>query len=70
MFPEVGFDVAFSWAGTFGDNTGETTRCPNSYFALGYGGNGITYSIIVAQVIRDLYTGRPNLDVEVLAFER
>ena len=76
MFPEVGFDVAYSWAGTFGETKdglayiGETNRCPNCYFALGYGGNGITYSLIAAQIIRDLYTGRPNPNAEVFGFDR
>ena len=76
MFPEIDLNVAYSWAGTFGETKdglayiGETQKCPNSYFALGYGGNGITYSLIAAQIMRDLYTGRPNPDAEVFGFDR
>jgi glycine/D-amino acid oxidase-like deaminating enzyme len=76
MFPEIDLNVAHSWAGTFGETQdglayiGETQKCPNSYFALGYGGNGITYSLIAAQIMRDLYTGRPNPDAEVFGFDR
>ena len=76
MFPELDLTVAYTWAGTFGETKdglayiGETHKCPNSYFALGYGGNGITYSLIAAQIICDLYTGRPNPDAEVFEFER
>jgi len=76
MFPEVGFNVDYSWAGTFGETKdglayiGETNKCPNSYFALGYGGNGITYSLIAAEIIPDLYTGRPNPNAEVFDFDR
>ena len=76
MFPEIDLKVDYSWAGTFGETKdglayiGETNKCPNSYFALGYGGNGITYSLIAAQIIRDLYTGRSNPDAEVFDFDR
>jgi len=76
MFPEIDLKVDYSWAGTFGETEdglayiGETNKCPNSYFALGYGGNGITYSLIAAEIIRDLYTGRPNRNAEVFDFDR
>jgi glycine/D-amino acid oxidase-like deaminating enzyme len=43
---------------------------PNGYFALGYGGNGMTYSLIAAEIIRDIYTGRPNRDVDIFRFDR
>jgi glycine/D-amino acid oxidase-like deaminating enzyme len=49
---------------------GETPDFANGYFALGYGGNGITYSLIAAEIIRDIYTGRPNRDVEIFRFDR
>jgi glycine/D-amino acid oxidase-like deaminating enzyme len=76
MFPEVNMSIAYNWAGTFGETKdglayiGETSKCPNSYFALGYGGNGITYSLIAAQIIRDLYIGRPNPNAAIFAFDR
>jgi glycine/D-amino acid oxidase-like deaminating enzyme len=76
MFPEVNLKVAHKWAGTFGETKdglayiGETQKCPNSYFALGYGGNGITYSLIAAQIIRDLYLGRATPDAAIFGFDR
>jgi glycine/D-amino acid oxidase-like deaminating enzyme len=76
MFPEIDLNVAYSWAGTFGETNdglayiGETEKFPNSYFALGYGGNGITYSLIAAQIMRDLYTGHPTPDAEIFGFDR
>jgi glycine/D-amino acid oxidase-like deaminating enzyme len=76
MFPEIDLAIDYSWAGTFGETKdglayiGETEKCPHSYFALGYGGNGITYSLIAAQIIRELYTGRPNPNAEVFGFDR
>jgi glycine/D-amino acid oxidase-like deaminating enzyme len=76
MFPEIDLDVAYYWAGTFGETAdglayiGETSEFPNGYFALGYGGNGITYSLIAAEIIRDIYTGRPNRDAAIFRFDR
>jgi glycine/D-amino acid oxidase-like deaminating enzyme len=49
---------------------GQLADRPNVYFALGYGGNGITFSVIAAQLISDLYCGRPNADAAVFRFER
>lgn len=69
-------EVAFAWAGTFGETEdglpyiGESPEMANAYFALGYGGNGITYSMIAARIITDLYLGRPNADACLFRFDR
>jgi glycine/D-amino acid oxidase-like deaminating enzyme len=69
-------EVAFAWAGTFGATKdglayiGVSPEMPNAYFALGYGGNGITYSMIAARIIADLYRGIPNEDAHLFRFER
>lgn len=76
LFPQISFTPAFGWAGTFGETKdgmayiGIPPGKRHSYFALGYGGNGITFSIIAARLIADLYLGRKNPDAEVFAFER
>ncbi len=76
MFPAIDMDVAYAWAGTFGETKdglayiGETGEFPNAYFVMGYGGNGITYSIIAADIIRDLYLGRRNADAALFSFDR
>ena len=50
IFPNLDFKPEFSWTGTFGATKdglpfiGEYKKLPNSYFALGFGGNGITFS--------------------------
>ena len=49
---------------------GQTDEIPNAYFALGYGGNGITYSMIAARMIADLYVGRRNDDAYLFRFDR
>ena len=76
LMPEIPFQVAYSWAGTFGETDdglayiGETREFPNAYFALGYGGNGITYSVTAAQIIADLYLGKANADADLFRFGR
>jgi len=76
MFPHIPLDVAFAWAGTFGETKdglayiGATDEQPGALFALGYGGNGITFSVVAADIIRDLYLGRPNPDAKRFCFER
>lgn len=41
---------------------------PNARFALGYG--GITFSVLVAEIIRDLCLRRANPDAHVFHFGR
>ena len=43
---------------------------PHGIFALGYGGNGITFSLIAAEIIRDQLSGRANADAKIFRFER
>ncbi len=76
MFPEIPFVTDMSWAGTFSATAdglpyiGEYPNKPNMYFALGYGGNGITFSMIAAQVIGNLITGKADTRAELFGFNR
>lgn len=76
MFPEIDIEVAYAWAGVFGGTEdglpviGQTPEYPRAYFALGYGGNGITYSLIAAELIRDALCGKKTDDVRLFGFER
>ena len=76
MFPALPFEVAFAWAGTFATTDdglpfiGEADERPGVWFALGYGGNGITFSVIAARLIADAYAGRSNPDAAIFAFDR
>ena len=49
---------------------GTARQFPHGYFALGYGGNGITFSWIAADILLDLFLGRPNPDAELFRFDR
>ena len=76
MFPEIAVEVAYAWAGVFGGTEdglpviGQTPEYPRAYFALGYGGNGITYSLIAAELIRDALCGKKNNDARIFGFAR
>ncbi len=75
-FPRIPFDLEFAWAGTFAETKdglayiGSPPSRPFAYFALGYGGNGITFSMIAAKLITDLFLGRMNPDAGVFRFGR
>ena len=43
---------------------------PHCWAALGYGGNGITYSRIAADVIAGALTGHPDVDADLYDFEQ
>lgn len=76
LFPDMDFIPEFSWAGVFGSTEdglpyiGPYKNLSNSYFALGFGGNGITFSLIAAEMIADLVEGKRNNDFSIVAFDR
>jgi glycine/D-amino acid oxidase-like deaminating enzyme len=68
--------VDWRWGGTFGETKdglpyiGTVPQFPHGYFALGYGGNGITFSYLAAGLLLDLFLQRPNPDLEIFRFDR
>jgi len=76
MFPGTPMEVAFTWAGTFGETEdglayiGPHKKYPNCLFALGFGGNGITFSMTAAGMTRDALSGKRNDYAEVFSFDR
>ncbi len=76
MFPDVPFRTDYSWAGTFIETPdglpfiGTIKQLPHTYFALGYGGNGITFSELAARLLADLLTGKTNKDADIFSFDR
>ena len=76
LFPSVDPTAVFAWCGSFGASpTGTPTigavpRMPNCYAAMGYGGNGTTFSMMAAQVLRGLITGRGDPDLDLVSFTR
>lgn len=75
-FPEINLIPDFTWAGTFAETEdglpyiGSIKQLPDTIFALGFGGNGITFSQIAAEIIRDEAVGKKSQDAQIFSFER
>lgn len=76
LMPGLEVTPDFSWAGTFGVTRdtlpyiGAHPDFPKSFFVLGYGGNGITFSALAMKVISDAIAGRPNRFLDYFRFNR
>jgi glycine/D-amino acid oxidase-like deaminating enzyme len=76
IYPGSKMQPAFSWAGTFGSTKdglpfiGKYSKQPGCFFSLGFGGNGITFSVIAARIITDLIKGKANKDAPIFSFAR
>ena len=76
LFPPCKMKAEFSWTGTFGSTKdglpyiGKATSDSNIYYALGFGGNGITFSVIAGELIADVLAGKKNKDIEIFSFNR
>ncbi|MFL5788394.1 MAG: NAD(P)/FAD-dependent oxidoreductase [Flavisolibacter sp.] len=76
LFPDIKIKVDFSWAGAFASTRdglpyiGSVEEIPNTYFALGYGGNGITFSVIAAELITSSILGKKHQSEHMFSFNR
>lgn len=75
LFPSVHTDAEFAWAGAFGTTTtglpliGTLPTHPRVYAVMGYGGNGITFSRIAAEMVCTALSGGTDSDAELFAFK-
>lgn len=76
LFGKASFRPATAWAGVFGESRdglpyiGLPPGSQRVYHALGYGGNGITFGMVAAQILTDLFVGRQNADAFLFRFGR
>ena len=76
LFPDLELEIAYRWAGTFTTTPDGLPRIgtlpahPHAWLALGYGGNGITFSMIAAHLIRDAWLGVDHPDARLFSFDR
>ena len=77
MFPHLPLQPAFSWAGTFAETKdglpffgAHPKHGPRVLFAMGYGGNGIAYSMAGAGLLRALVERRRHPLAELFSFRR
>ena len=74
--PDMSTTPDFNWAGTFGITKdsmpyiGTHPGFDNSFFVLGYGGNGITFSLMAMKMLSDHLAGRENKFNEYFKFDR
>ncbi len=77
LFPNLEVKVAFAWAGTFAETSDglpffgpHKQHGPRVHFAMAYGGNGITYSMIGAELLRNTLAGKSHPCAKLFSFDR
>lgn len=76
ILPGVPFIEDFNWGGTFGSTKdglpyiGVSPEYNNTLFVMGFGGNGITFSIQAMDIIPDILKGKQNKLAELYRFGR
>jgi glycine/D-amino acid oxidase-like deaminating enzyme len=76
LMPQLDVETEFRWCGNFGASTtgtpsiGRVPGMPNCYAVMGYGGNGITFSMLAAQLLRTEITGGRDPDGDLFSFTR
>lgn len=73
IFPKINFQADFFWTGSFGESPnglpamGRVKGMPRCYAVLGFGGNGITFSMLAAQLVSRQIQGITDPDAELFA---
>lgn len=77
LLPELRLEEGFEWAGTFAETDDglpffgpHAEHGPRIHFAMAYGGNGIAYSMIGAELIRRRILRKAHPLMRFLSFER
>ncbi len=74
LFPHLDSRAAFSWTGSFGTSPngmptiGAIPGFRRCYAVMGYGGNGITFSMLATKLITAAITGRTIPEAKLFAF--
>ncbi|HEX2459008.1 MAG TPA: FAD-binding oxidoreductase [Vicinamibacterales bacterium] len=69
-------EIEFAWEGLFAMTPdglpyiGAHRRYPHHLFALGYGGNGMTFGFLAARLLLDAFQNVKNDDLDLFAFNR
>jgi len=76
ILPDYDLKIDFSWSGTFGATKdglpyiGMHADFQNAYFVLGFGGNGITFSVIGMNIISSMLKNKKHPLSEYYKFSR
>jgi glycine/D-amino acid oxidase-like deaminating enzyme len=72
----VDIDFEYAWEGLFAltkdglPYIGAHRRYPRHLFALGYGGNGMTFAALAARMLLEQWQGKRSGDHELFSFSR
>jgi glycine/D-amino acid oxidase-like deaminating enzyme len=75
LLPELDTEPEFAWAGCFGQSAtglpaiGAVPGWAGCYAVMGFGGNGITFSAIAAQMLQRMVLGLPDPDEDLFALD-
>jgi glycine/D-amino acid oxidase-like deaminating enzyme len=76
LMPGLDTEADYAWCGSFGasetgtPSIGPVPRLPGCYAVLGYGGNGITFSMMASQILRGHIAGNGDPDSDLFGFRR
>jgi glycine/D-amino acid oxidase-like deaminating enzyme len=74
LFPALDSRAACAWSGSFGASErgtptiGEIPGYPRCYSVMGYGGNGITFSMLASQIVSAAVLGRRCPEADLFKF--
>jgi glycine/D-amino acid oxidase-like deaminating enzyme len=75
LFPHIDPRADVRWAGSFGASSngmptiGEIPGYPRCYAVMGFGGNGITFSMLAANLLKAAITGRNDPQSRLFGFK-
>ena len=75
-FPDIEFKLDYSWAGTFGETQdglpyyGKPKLNENQHYVLGFGGNGITFSVMGMEAVLHSINNTPHPFLDYYRFNR
>ncbi|MFV0211764.1 FAD-binding oxidoreductase [Empedobacter falsenii] len=76
LYPEIEFKTEMAWCGTFSSTDdglpyiGPWKKGDRTLFALGYGGNGITFSMVAAEVLKNSILNKKDERLKTFGFNR
>jgi glycine/D-amino acid oxidase-like deaminating enzyme len=75
LFPQIPFQTDFAWAGTFAETEDGlpyigTYDEKRVHYAMGFGGNGILFSLIAADIICNEIQGKKDPNRTIFGFDR
>lgn len=76
IYPEIEFKTEMAWCGTFSSTNdglpyiGPWKKGEKKLYALGYGGNGITFSMVAAEIIKNIILDKKDQRLDTFGFNR